>query len=396
MLRHDSINKSFVESIDILMHYGTDYLIRGRVRNELLGHRFTITDPRKRVLTCPFRYNNIFATIAEILWVFAGRDDLAWLGEFLPNAYDYSDDGRTWPGAYGPRLYALEGTTRKTSYLSMSISCTINQISNLVDILRKDPNSTQAVVTIYSPTKDQNLISGTKDTPCTMYLQFFIRDNKLHTMCYMRSNDCLWGAYNINVVEWTFLQEIIANIFGVGVGEYTHNAGSFHYYVDKENRLEKIMKAPHFDVYDYVRPLSIDGITTLREFNWNMQVAVDLIKQVIDLLAIKHGAITVDRVNFTSDYIYGMAEMCSIYLLFTKADNWLYSGKKLLESKYIPDDLRVAALEYFFRALKKLPKEEKYSNAYTVVAEAVKAKYSSEKNILSFIFGDWYNIDKIS
>jgi thymidylate synthase len=52
----------------------------------------------------PGRNNNVFAQLAETAWVLAGRNDLAFLGHYLPRVADFSDDGRTWRGAYGPRI----------------------------------------------------------------------------------------------------------------------------------------------------------------------------------------------------------------------------------------------------------------------------------------------------
>src|ERR1700746_3163624 len=52
----------------------------------------------------PGRGNNPFATMAETLWVYAGRNDVGTLSKWLPRARDYSDDGKIWDSGYGPRL----------------------------------------------------------------------------------------------------------------------------------------------------------------------------------------------------------------------------------------------------------------------------------------------------
>lgn len=380
----DTINKSFRQSLSELDTNGLVNTIRGADRKELLDFRFVITDPQRRVLTAPFRYNNVFATVAELLWVFAGRCELGWLLYFLPNAINYSDDGRTWGGSYGPRLRSLWGAHRRdASVWHIRVRRGIDQIRNIVDIIHEDPATTQAVMNIYSADKDQRLLGGTKDTPCTMYLQFLMREGRLHCICKIRSNDILWGAYNINVVEWAFLQEIIASILNAEMGSYMHNAGSFHYYMDKEDRIKKILTAPLFDVYDYFVPTPIDNITTVSGFYANVDVAVDCIDQAFSLQNYN-----VERSSFSSDYIYAMAKMSVLYFMFMHG-NHKSAVLELLRNDFVPEDLRVAGLEYMVRQLKKLSGRKAEDDLDTCLKK-IKKRYKNYTPVFDFISQNWY------
>jgi len=402
----NSINRSFRNSLNDVSRSGINYLIRGTNRKELNNYSFTVTKPRRSVLTCPFRYANVFATVAEILWVFSGRNDLMWLGSFLPSAYNYSDDGRSWAAGYGPRLRQFEGHRRPfvgAAFAGLGPHVVIDQIQNVVNILLDDPYSTQAVISIYSPDRDQYLMPKTKDTPCTMYLQFLIRDNKLDCICNMRSNDVVYGAYNINVVEWMFLQEVIVCILSndkyeatdfdfenIKIGDYKHNAGSFHYYEHMFKRIDNILQAPFFDVYDYLdTEYPIDDITSVRSLNENLLVAVSGIEDFIFSLRVGAGTANINRGNFTSDYIYGIFEMCKVYLHMAVSKNFNYAFDTLLNSVYIADDLKVAALEFSIRAMKK-SNDNKLIHVYDRVSKEISEKYKKFPEIVSYILGDWY------
>jgi thymidylate synthase len=95
------------------------------------------------------------------------------------------------------------------------------------NILRDNPNSRQAIIHI-KPAR--NIIDEpTKDLPCTVSLQFFIRNNQLYLTTYMRSND-IWMGFPYDVFQFTCLQIYLAMRLNVNLGTYTHITGSLHLY----------------------------------------------------------------------------------------------------------------------------------------------------------------------
>ena len=81
---------------------------------------------------------------------------------------------------------------------------------------------------IHIRTPDDSL-HAVKDVPCTLALQFFIREGKLHLHVNMRSSDIILGiAYD--VPAFTTMQEVLANELGVDLGEYVHTSNSLHCY----------------------------------------------------------------------------------------------------------------------------------------------------------------------
>lgn len=221
-MRHNytfsSINDALPSLSAALMRDGEEVGSRlGERVKEQTAVGITLTEPWKRATQLPSRKANIAAQIAETMWVLGGRNDVEWLERYLPRAKDFSDDGKTWAGGYGPRLRAWTGNGR-----------TIDQVENVIEILRKDPTSRRAFMAIYDPGRDTR--EGLKDTPCNTSIQFLSRLGNLEMIVNVRSNDLIWGWSGINTFEWSALQEIIADRLGIRVGSLHFNIGSLHIY----------------------------------------------------------------------------------------------------------------------------------------------------------------------
>ena len=96
--------EALVQVLREIDNNGREVTTRGFTQKEILSSLITIDNPNERAIVLKNRNNNIFALIAETLWVLGGRNDLGFLSHYLPRAIDFSDDGLTWRAAYGPRL----------------------------------------------------------------------------------------------------------------------------------------------------------------------------------------------------------------------------------------------------------------------------------------------------
>lgn len=225
-----------------LLVEGEEHTSRAGVVKELTHVGITLLHPWRRELLVPHRKPNIAAQIVEAAWVLAGRDDLALLGEYLPRAYDFSDDGETWRAGYGKRLRAWAGNDR-----------VVDQLDYVVKTLQGTPLSRQAVMNIWSPTIDT--LPG-KDIPCNNWLSFSSRLGRLDLMVAIRSNDAMWGWSGINAFEWSVLQEVVAGLVGAEVGALHFATTSFHLYdrhwvkareIADHDPVVGTMDAPRFD-----------------------------------------------------------------------------------------------------------------------------------------------------
>lgn len=101
------------------------------------------------------------------------------------------------------------------------------QAYNVINKLTDDPNTRQAIVTLWDPWMDN--VTGKNDYPCTIALHFYIRDGLLDTNVIMRSND-VWLGLPYDVFQFTQLQATMARVLGTEPGTYRHTALSLHLY----------------------------------------------------------------------------------------------------------------------------------------------------------------------
>ena len=196
-----NVNKALFEGLQALFRRGRDVMVRGQNTIELDDVLFIISNPLERCIFLKGRNDNIFAKVAETLWVLAGRNDIKWLSHYLPRAKDFSDDGMIWRGGYGPRLRGSMGD--------------VDQVMQCVNILSKDPESRRAVMTIFDPKLD---FVDSKDIPCNLAIHWLIRDGFLNMKVFQRSSDIWWGFSGINTFEWSVLHQLMASWLNVHVG----------------------------------------------------------------------------------------------------------------------------------------------------------------------------------
>lgn len=210
---------------------------RGQKIREKLGVTFKIVDPLHRL---PYTRGREFSSsyfIAESLWYLSGNDSTEWISRYSSFWKNISDDGTTANSAYGARIF------KPHERISKDVNATWTQWQYVIDELVKDNDSRRAVIHIRSP-KDS--ILANKDVPCTLSLQFFLRDEKVHMVVSMRSSDLILGiAYD--VPAFTIFQELLALELSkklcrkIGVGEYIHTSNSLHIYERHFKMAESIL-----------------------------------------------------------------------------------------------------------------------------------------------------------
>ena len=181
---------------------------RGAETREIIAPQIIIESPRQRLVFNDDRKFNVVFALIESLMLFSTSNKLKYFSEFNKTMKQFSDDGKTLHGAYGTRISG--------------------QLYSIIDKLNDDKDTRQAVLSIYGY---GDSMRKTKDIPCTTSMQFLIRDDKLHMIVKMRSNDILQGL-QYDIVMFTMLQEAVANTLGINVGYYIHEPSSLHVYKD--------------------------------------------------------------------------------------------------------------------------------------------------------------------
>ncbi|GAB3861554.1 hypothetical protein GCM10028822_41210 [Hymenobacter terrigena] len=126
-------------------------------------------------------------------------------------------------GGYGPRLFNFRGQ--------------YDQVANIIELLRRKPTSRQAVIQLFDA---EDVASGHHEVPCTCTLQFLLRDERLHLVVHMRSNDAYLGLPH-DIFTFTMLQELVARSLGTVLGSYYHFVGSMHLYDNKINKAQQYL-----------------------------------------------------------------------------------------------------------------------------------------------------------
>lgn len=230
-------NVSFatVECLSALMERGSEVAVRRSRTRELTHHVTVLERPLERFVFVPNRGNDPFAQMTEAVWVLAGRDDVDWLRRYLPRAPDFSDNGSTWRGGYGPRLRNWRGT--------------VDQLDQVRRLLVSDPASRRAVTALFDPEID---FVEALDVPCNNWLSWLIRDGRLHLAIGIRSNDAVWGFSGANAFEWSLVHDAMARWTGTEVGRQTWLAASFHVYDRHWDRARQIVEGFHgLSPYDF-------------------------------------------------------------------------------------------------------------------------------------------------
>lgn len=225
MAAYKDVQTAFVEELRRIIDSGESIEVRGETTRELRARLIEISNVRARHVIVPHRHNNVFASIAESMWVICGRNDLDYLGAYLRRASEFSDDGVTWRAGYGPRLRNWNG---------------VDQLSEVVKILRADPSSRRAVISIYDPDRD---FVASRDIPCNNWLHFLLRDGRLDLHVAARSTDIWWGFSGINTFEWTLLLEMMARWLGHNPGHLVFFSSSLHLYERHFDKASQVVRA---------------------------------------------------------------------------------------------------------------------------------------------------------
>lgn len=157
--------------------------------------------------------------IAELMSYVCGWDDVAWLARFNKNIAQFSDNGVSFNGAYGPRINASIGTVLKN--------------------VRDDLHTRQAVLHIF---RNEDLEIETKDIPCNTSFQLQSVNGTLNMTIYQRSCDLVWG-FPYDHFSFSAMLYLLAVELGLSVGITTRFIANAHVYLPNEYQSESRIQA---------------------------------------------------------------------------------------------------------------------------------------------------------
>lgn len=192
---------------------------------------------------------------AEYCQLLAGVSCLSQLDAASNGKFSQFADAGALRGAYGPRVYY--------------------QLPVVADLLEKDPDSRQAVVTVFGATAPE-LAAPKHDVPCTVALMFKIRDGRLNCTVIMRSSDA-WLGIPYDWWQFSRLQQTMAWALSALPGSFTFFASSLHLY---ERNAEAAEAMADSEVADDLIP-AITGNTEEPGAGHRFKMAQDIAERVV-------------------------------------------------------------------------------------------------------------------
>jgi thymidylate synthase len=187
----------------------------------VFGHqmRFDLSQGFPLVTTKKLHLRSI---IHELLWFIRGDTNIKYLHENKVTIWDeWADkDGNLGPvyGAQWRSWPARDGNT-------------IDQLADVIARIMKSPDSRRLLVTAWNPSDVDKMALP----PCHCLFQFYVADGKLSCQLYQRSADIFLGV-PFNIASYALLTHMIAEVTGLGVGDFVHTLGDAHLYL---NHLEQ-------------------------------------------------------------------------------------------------------------------------------------------------------------
>lgn len=229
-----------------------DYIVspRGMEVREQLGGQYTV--PMMGYIDNADRKVNYDFMFAEAAWVSSGSNRLSDLTSTMKRYADYSDDGVTLSGAYGPKV--------------------VDQLGYVVKSIDEDVDTRQSFLNIW-----RERPGFSKDIPCTTSMQFLVRDGKLNMMANMRSHDIVLGStYDIftfsavaNSVRLLLKHNKTKNNpdgIDLELGDLTVTAGSMHLYERHYEAIDQWTESSNVDKEIGARVLHVLEADTYEEF----------------------------------------------------------------------------------------------------------------------------------
>ena len=236
---YSNLNEAFTESLKDLDSSHLLVNSRGTLQKERLWYSLMIKDPTALSIEVPARKFKPPYAVAEWLWYLSEDSNVRNIGKLASIWKGIADHKNEVESNYGLWLHGTNNT--KTN---------LSQWQWVIEELLKDRDTRRASITINgSDHKGKN----NADYPCTQYIQFFIRENRLHLGVHMRSNDAIFGFCN-DVFTFCMYQQLMLNELNafiaahgdiekerIELGHYYHTADSFHVYEKHFNMMNKIV-----------------------------------------------------------------------------------------------------------------------------------------------------------
>ena len=160
----------------------------------------------------------------ELLWFLRGETNVAWLQDHNVRIWDAwaREDGSLGP-VYGAQWRSWEGVDGQTH----------DQISTVIEQIKVNPTSRRLLVNAWNV----GALSQMQLPPCHLLFQFYVANDRLSCQLYQRSADLFLGV-PFNIASYALLTHMIAQVTGLGVGDFVHTIGDAHIYLNHVDQVK--------------------------------------------------------------------------------------------------------------------------------------------------------------
>ena len=223
--------RQYHELLERALNEGDERMERTGVGTRaVFGHqmRFDLAEGFPLVTTKKLHIRSI---VHELLWFLSGDTNIRYLKENGVSIWDeWADENGDLGPVYGRQWRSWRAADGRA----------IDQISWVIDEIRRNPYSRRLVVSAWNPAELGDMALA----PCHCLFQFFVADGRLSCQLYQRSGDIFLGV-PFNIASYALLTEMVAQVCGLRPGDFVHTLGDAHLYLNHMDQArEQLSRTP--------------------------------------------------------------------------------------------------------------------------------------------------------
>lgn len=187
--------------------------------------------------------------VVELLWMIKGFTNIDYLHKHGVSIWDEwaDEDGNLGP-VYGAqwRRWKTGGYDEHGTYGEGEPIRYIDQLATLIKNIKADPYSRRHIISAWNVGE----LDDMELPPCHAFMQFYVKENKLHLKLTQRSADMFLGV-PFNVASYSLLLILVARETGLEVGDFHHSLGDYHIYEDHVDAVKRQLANGH-TLYEFL------------------------------------------------------------------------------------------------------------------------------------------------
>ncbi|QNA84919.1 thymidylate synthase [Sphingomonas sp. So64.6b] len=223
--------RPYLDLMQRVLDTGAEQMDRtGTGTRSVFGHQMRF-DLAKGFPVLTTKKLHLRSIIVELLWFLRGDTNVQWLRDRKVSIWDeWADENGDLGPVYGKQWRDWEAADGRH----------IDQIAELIALIKRDPNSRRQIVTAWNPGD----LHAMALSPCHCLVQTYVANGKLSLQLYQRSADIFLGV-PFNIASYALLTHMLAQQCGLEVGEFVWTGGDCHLYSNHlDQAREQLSRAP--------------------------------------------------------------------------------------------------------------------------------------------------------